>query len=257
MGACEGARSKIWLAEVRDGRLARLESGRSREEIVDELVAEAERDPALLVGLDFAFSMPLWFFRHRGLKRVEDLWGLVAEEGEAWLAECEPPFWGKPGRKKPELPEHFRRTEMESPRVGGSSPKSVFQIGGAGAVGTGSLRGIPCLGALHAAGFSIWPFHAPTRPIVIEIYPRLLTGPVVKSSHDSRSAYLRGAFPELGAGVALPDLGGWARAVPRIGSSSGSRLAGSVPFGRGSWEGNVDRRDRRCLGGSTTLEGTI
>ena len=86
---------------------------------------------------------------------------------------------------------------MESPRMGGSSPKSVFQIGGAGAVGTGSLRGMPCLGMLHAAGFSIWPFHEPTRPTVIEIYPRLLTGAVVKSSHDSRLAYLRRAFPEL------------------------------------------------------------
>ncbi|MCH7534020.1 MAG: hypothetical protein IIB36_19980, partial [Gemmatimonadetes bacterium] len=196
-GAKQGARSKIWLAEVRDGRLVRLECGRSREEIVDELVTEAERDPGLVVGLDFAFSVPQWFFRQRGLRRVEDLWGIVTEDGEAWLAECEPPFWGRPGRKKPELPEHFRRTEMESPRVGGSAPKSVFQIGGAGAVGTGSLRGMPCLGALHAADFSVWPFHEPIRPMVIEIYPRLLTGPVVKSSPEARLAYLREAFPEL------------------------------------------------------------
>ena len=196
-GAKQGARSKIWLAEVRDGRLVRLESGRSREEIVDELVTEAARDPDLVVGLDFAFSVPLWFFRKRGLKRVEDLWAVVAQDGESWLAECEPPFWGRPGKKKPMLPEHFRRTETESPRVGGSAPKSVFQIGGAGAVGTGSLRGMPCLGALHAAGFSVWPFHAPTQPTVIEIYPRLLTGPVVKSSREARLAYLRGAFPEL------------------------------------------------------------
>ena len=164
-GAKQGARSKIWLAEVRDGRLVRLECGRSREEIVHELVTEAERDPGLVVGLDFAFSVPQWFFRQRGLRRVEDLWGLVAEESEAWLADCEPPFWGRPGRKKPELPEHFRRTEMESPRVGGSAPKSVFQIGGAGAVGTGSLRGLPCLGALHAADFAVWPFHEPRVPM--------------------------------------------------------------------------------------------
>ena len=196
-GAKQGARSKIWLAEVREGRLVRLECGRSREEIVNELITEAERDPDLLVGLDFAVSVPLWFLRQRRLTRVEDLWGLVAERGEAWLAGCEPPFWGKPGKKRPDLPEHFRRTETESPWVGGSAPKSVFQIGGAGAVGTGSLRGMPCLRSLHAAGFSIWPFHEPKLPTVIEIYPRLLTGPVVKSSPDARLAYLWEAFPEL------------------------------------------------------------
>ena len=41
-------------------------------------------------------------------------------------------------------------------------------------------------------GYSIWPFDAPKLPIVLEIYPRLLTGPVNKGSADARRAYLTG-----------------------------------------------------------------
>jgi hypothetical protein len=40
-GATKGARRKICLAEVVNGRMTRLESGRSREEIADFLVQEA------------------------------------------------------------------------------------------------------------------------------------------------------------------------------------------------------------------------
>lgn len=196
-GAKTGARSKIWLAEVHDGKLERLESGRSREEVVQELIACSRRHPDLIMGLDFAFSLPDWFLKERGLDCVEDLWEVTSGEAEDWLARCEPPFWGRPGKKKPDLPEHFRRTETESGAVGNSSAKSVFQIGGAGAVGTGSLRGMPCINALHQAGLSIWPFHEPTRPTVIEIYPRLLTGAVVKSNHEERRRYLENAFPNL------------------------------------------------------------
>lgn len=58
-GAVTGAKSKIWLAEVRDGRLTRLEPGRDRDEIVEHLIAEATRDSDLVVGLDFALLFPL------------------------------------------------------------------------------------------------------------------------------------------------------------------------------------------------------
>ena len=197
-GAMAGARSAIWLAEARDGHLARLESGRDRTEVVDHLIGEAASDPGLVVGLDFAFSFPLWFTEHVGARSVEELWRIVAEEGERWLGSCEDPFWGRPGRPRPELPEDLRRTERRASGLERSSPKSVFQIGGAGAVGTGSLRGMPYLTALRSAGFSIWPFHETALPLVIEIYPRLLTGPVVKSREAERSAYLARCLPRIG-----------------------------------------------------------
>jgi hypothetical protein len=77
------------------------------------------------------------------------------------------------------------------------APKSIFQIGGAGAVGTGSLRGMPALQRLHTAGARIWPFSHNGAPVVVEIYPRLLTGPVRKSSPTARADLLASRYPAL------------------------------------------------------------
>ena len=191
------APSKIWLAEVRDGRLTRLESGRNRKEIATHLISEASIDSEFVVGLDFAFSFPRWYVEKLGATRVDDLWQLIADEGEEWLRNCESPFWGKAGKKLPNLPERFRVTEKQASKVKGANPKSVFQIGGGGAVGTGSIRGIPYLTTLQETGFSIWPFRKAQNPLVIEIYPRLLTGPVNKADFVERRAYLEKCCPEV------------------------------------------------------------
>lgn len=213
-GAQTGARSKIWLAEVCGGRLTRLESGRDRDEVIAYLIEVARADPDLVVGLDFAFSFPSWFAKEQRAKPIEKVWDLVADKGEYWLHECEPPFWGRRGAPRPDLPEHYRRTERNAAKVPGASPKSVFQIAGAGAVGTGSIRGMPYLAKLAEAGFSIWPFHEAQRraqsvsaprqaPLVIEIYPRLFTGTVTKSDFCKRWAHLAAeCLPEIGGGLA-------------------------------------------------------
>ena len=60
-GAKSRARSKIWLAEVRDGHLTRLESGRDRRDTVAYVISDASADPDVVIGLDFAFSFPHWF----------------------------------------------------------------------------------------------------------------------------------------------------------------------------------------------------
>jgi len=63
-------------------------------------------------------------------------------------------------------------------------------------VGTGSLRAMPALLRLREAGFRIWPFEdaafssASAKPLVIEMYTRLLTGAVAKSNAAARSVYL-------------------------------------------------------------------
>ena len=192
-GAARGAERRIWIAEARDGRLVRLECGRSRAEALRECMACAERDPGLALGLDFAFAFPAWFARELGAADVRELWRLVAARGEDWLARCAPPFFGRKGaRRPPHDPERplWRRTELEHLPVRGIAPKSVFQIGGAGAVGTGSLRGMPLLAELARAGFSIWPFDAPRAPCAAEIYPRWFTGPVAKSSPRARALHL-------------------------------------------------------------------
>lgn len=204
-GAMTGAAKKIWLAEVADGRLVRLESGRDREAVADHLIGHARAHPPAVIGLDFAFSLPAWFLAERGWTSAHELWAAADREADLWLAAAEPPFWGKPGKPKPTLIEHFRQTERDAPATLGIGPKSVFQIGGAGAVGTGSLRGMRLLQRLHEAGFSIWPFDPPGWPRVVEIYARLLTGPVVKTNADARREYLARRYPNLDrdlAGVA-------------------------------------------------------
>ena len=217
-----GQRKKIWAAVWTASSFAKggtvvLESGRTRVELMEWLVELARETPRMLVGFDFSFGFPAWFMEELGIRSAPEFWRVVAEgQGERWLHEdCEDGrFWGRAGSrrhgKKPEefCGEHAHRmlrraetvlkvrAEMTDPlalaRIAGIAPKSVFQIGGAGAVGTASLRGMPGLLVLREAGFRIWPFDAPSvkRPLVVEIYTRLMTGAVTKSSEVARTAYL-------------------------------------------------------------------
>src|SRR5579884_1837 len=196
-GARVGAERHIWLAEAGEpGRLRRLEAGRSRPALLAELLAVG---PDAIIGLDFAFSFPAWFIQHLGLGSAPELWRCVERAGEAWLQACSPPFWGRPGCPRPAAAgTPYRRAEQALRARSSIGPKSIFQVGGAGAVGTGSIRGIPLLRALHARGARVWPFDPPGgRPLVLEIYPRLLTGPVNKSSSAARAALLEQRYPRL------------------------------------------------------------
>jgi hypothetical protein len=197
-GAVSGAEKRIWLAEVTGGALRRLECGRSREEVGQHIVDLAGGRRPIVAGLDFAFSMPAWFVRETGAGSAAQLWSIAAREGERWLAACEPPFWGRPGKRRPaSAAPQFRRGEAACARAFGMTPKSVFQVGGSGAVGTGSLRGMPVLATLHDAGIAVWPFCTPARTTVLEIYPRIFTGRVVKSRVEARAAHLAREFPAL------------------------------------------------------------
>ena len=188
-GAVTGERTKIWIAEAIDGELQTLESGRSRAEAIAWVCARRCEVPSCVVGFDFSFSLPAWFLDAHDCAAIEDAWALVAARGETWLADCPAPFWGRPGHKRGD--EQQLRECEQGWNVRGIVPKSVFQIGGAGAVGTGTLRGIPFLPTLREAGWAIWPYDAPTDHVVAEIWTRLLTGPVAKSSADGRRAWVR------------------------------------------------------------------
>ncbi len=187
----------LWLAEVCDGQLVSLQNGFTREQLIEKVVASAEKDPDTVVGLDFAFSFPRWWCLQRGWCDVQEVWAAMAADGDELLEACELPLWGRPGKPNPHPPDRrFRRTERED---GGGMAKSVFQIGGAGAVGTGSIRGMPHLITLARHGFGIWPFDGAPRPLVIEIYPRALTGPVKKNKWTARREFLDKHFPEQSA----------------------------------------------------------
>lgn len=174
---------------MRDRRLVDLRNGRTPREIVEWL---ADGDPRTVVGLDFAFSFPRWYCEQQGWASAREVWTAVAEHGEALMAG--PPFWGRDGPRPALAGDALRRTEREA-----GTAKSVFQVGGAGAVGTASIRGMPWLLAL---GFSVWPFDEPGWPRVVEIYPRVLVrGRVNKSRWAERHAYVFAHFadqpPEL------------------------------------------------------------
>ena len=99
-------RRTLWIAEAVNGALIRLEAGRTREETVELelLIAEADRNSDLIVGFDFAFSLPEWYLRDRALA-PRALWAMVTNEAltprmrslglAQWLNSPEPPFWTK------------------------------------------------------------------------------------------------------------------------------------------------------------------
>jgi hypothetical protein len=216
-----GQRRHIWAGVWTAGKVT-LEAGRTREELAEWLIAMARETPRMVVSLDCCFSFPAWFLAEHGCATVLDFWRKVAEgQGERWLKqECEEiardvRFWGKP-HKRPEefcgenLHRSMRFTDMDnkiSPKmlegdperaakVKGITPKSPFQIGGSGSVGTGSLRAMPFLLRMWEAGFRVWPFESARligvkpQPLLVEMYTRLLTGAVKKSNAEARKIYL-------------------------------------------------------------------
>ena len=223
-----GQRRHIVAATWRDGRV-RIESGRTRDETGDWLIARAEKDPALLVGFDFCFGFPAWFVQEVGAATGPEFWQVAGQRGEEWLSREGPDhakdlrFWGKPHKRPAEfsgtqIHRMLRATDIDCKlaahipdeeralRIKGITPKSVFQIGGSGSVGTASLRGMPLLLRLRSAGFRVWPFDQPRAgsPLVVEMYTRLNTGPVHKSNPEARARYLLRKRAEDPAYAALP-----------------------------------------------------
>jgi len=187
-GALSGAAARIWIARASAGALTSVIAPGSRQAVRDFLLARRRDDAPALVGLDFAFGLPLWYVEANGWPSIDAVWRAARDDGESWLRDCPPPFWGKPGVRRPhDAADGLRNTDMLSSPI---APKSVFQIGGAGSVGTGSVRGMPMLHELRQAGWAIWPFDAQSSHTIAEIYPRVFTGPVVKKQQAARAAWL-------------------------------------------------------------------
>jgi hypothetical protein len=208
----------IWTQDAEGKISVKLEAGRTRAELAEWLITLAQETPRMVVGFDFCFSYPAWFVRdEHGAASGPEFWRRVVEQGhgERWLARGadDRRFWGKPHKRPAEFSgEHLHRmlraTDIDCKiiaqipeaerreRMKGITPKSVFQIGGSGSVGTASLRGFPVLLRLRDAGFRVWPFDVPElaatppKPLVVEMYTRLNTGPVHKSNAVARSEYL-------------------------------------------------------------------
>jgi hypothetical protein len=203
-GARTGAERKLWLAELSDGCVQRLEDGRSRAAMTEELVRvathAARAGERVVIGLDFSFGFPAWYLQARGWTRGHEAWGAFTEPVvDALLVEPAFPFWGRGAlRTRPAALREGSDTpplrETERRLAGRARPFSVFQLVGAGAVGTASLRGMATLHALSLAGARVWPFDEDgggAGAVVAEVWPRLAAPTVNKSSVDERVAHVQ------------------------------------------------------------------
>ena len=220
-----GQRRHIWAAIwTRSGSetTVQLEAGRTRDEITEWLIELAREIPRMVVSIDCCFSFPGWFLEEHGCEDMFAFWRKAnAGLAEQWLdRECDEiardeRFWGAPHKRPaqfcgPGYRRMFRFADYDNKiaqgmeggdpepaaKMRGITPKSPFQIGGSGSVGTGSLRAMTMLERLHDAGFRVWPLEnaaidakAP-RPLVVEMYTRLMTGAVAKSNAEARRKYL-------------------------------------------------------------------
>jgi hypothetical protein len=162
-----GRHAGIWVTAMRGDTVVIDRGSWSRAETVAFVLSAP---PPIVAGFDFSFGVPEWFARTLGCTTVDEVWARAERCGEQWLAPTVP-FW----RDRCELPreQRFRACEVALRGVG-YAPKSVFQLVGNGQVGAGSVRGMPHLARLRAAGFAIWPFDGARDRIALEIYPSLL-----------------------------------------------------------------------------------
>lgn len=195
-------KDSIWLG-LADGTAT---NPPTRVQAFDALAALVEetlsRHETLLIGADFAFGYPAgfaqaltgrpgalaiwdWLFHHvedgpdNASNRID-----VAAAINARMPGLGP-FWFNPlrrevaglTRKRPDraaLPfDEFRRTDRAA-----TGAQSVWKLGGAGAVGSQVLTGLPVLERLRRSfpgQIAVWPFEPPTAPVVLaEVFPSLL-----------------------------------------------------------------------------------
>ncbi|MDO9638936.1 MAG: molybdopterin guanine dinucleotide synthesis [Pseudotabrizicola sp.] len=205
-------KDSIWLAVAApQGCTAHNIATRpAAEAALTALIADSlAQNHRLLLGADFAFGAPEGFVaRLTGQPDALSWWGwladrvtdtpgnvsnyrqIAAQMNSAFAGDG--PFWGNgekiptPGlpRLKPVLPPGLathRATDLVA-RGPGASPKPIWQLAGAGAVGAQVLTGVPVLERLRqrfTGQVSVWPFEPPTTPIVLaEVYPSLLAAVV-------------------------------------------------------------------------------
>jgi hypothetical protein len=212
----------VWTRRADGSVKVELEAGRTRDGVTEWLMEMARETPRMVVSIDCCFSFPGWFLKEHGCADMFAFWRKAnAGLAEQWLArECEEiahdeRFWGKP-HKRPEqfcgagYRRMFRFADYDNKiaqalpggdaeraaKMRGITPKSPFQIGGSGSVGTGSLRAMTMLERLREAGFRVWPLENSAigakrpRPLLVEMYTRLMTGAVAKSNGEARRRYL-------------------------------------------------------------------
>ena len=219
----KGANS-IWLGVARHGANTAVENISTRtaaiERLADLLATESASGRRVMAGFDFPFGYPsgvakkvtgkasalaLWDWLD---KRIEDAPDNANNRYEvaSELNRCYEgigPFWGRPvGWNYPDVPfkkrertganhpEEFRKVEHVA-----KGAKSVWQLAGAGSVGSQVLLGLPALNRLRrdpriSQHTAVWPFETglnlPKNSIaLVEIYPSLLDSDPTETVKDA------------------------------------------------------------------------
>jgi hypothetical protein len=197
----------IWIGQSEAGRRAEPLYFRTRAAAAQWLGARLAEGGRQLVGFDFPMGYPAGFARRlTGAASARGLQGWlagqildgpnnannrfdVAARINALLGGAGP-FWGCPkARPRPHLPAvkavdypalglaEKREVERRNPPA-----KPVWQLLGAGSVGSQALLGIPVVHRLALeSGAAIWPFEPPRDLTLAEVYPSLLSREVAAS----------------------------------------------------------------------------
>ncbi len=200
-------RDAIWIGLCERGRETQ-HYVRSRSEAETMLLALLAEGGRQLVGFDFPMGYPAGLaLRLTGTDDPRALHGWIASQIEDGSDNAnnrfeiasninralggKGPFWGCPkAQPRPHLPSlktvdyvalglaEKRQVERETPPA-----KSVWQLLGAGSVGSQALLGIPVVHRLAVAtGAAVWPFEAPQALTLAEVYPSLLARAVTAAA---------------------------------------------------------------------------
>jgi molybdopterin-guanine dinucleotide biosynthesis adapter protein len=206
------SKDAIWIGVRREGH-AESQYFRTRQAAEAGLVllldAERRAGRRVLAGFDFPMGYPTGFAgRVTGQADPRLLWAWLAcritdddrnttnrlhigAQINALFQPLAGPFWGRPkGQDIPHLP--FTKA-VDYPALGLSErraieqqvagAKSVFQLMGAGSVGSQALTGLPMIHRLQQRpDTQVWPFDAPgdAALVLAEVYPSILKDAVAR-----------------------------------------------------------------------------
>jgi len=198
----------IWLGVCdKDGQHSQYHRTRASAETAlrGEIAAALANSRRLLIGFDFPMGYPAGFAqRLTGDPRAQAVWAWLADHLQDAIHNQNNrfavanqinqqfggagPFWGRPARlalqhlpmlKTVDYPllglAERRQIETTVPRA-----QPVWKLYTTGAAGSQGLVGQPMIHRLsQISGVSVWPFVAPTTPVLLaEVYPSLLAAAV-------------------------------------------------------------------------------
>ncbi|MEY2959796.1 MAG: hypothetical protein RLZZ01_2364 [Actinomycetota bacterium] len=245
-GRPKRGRDSIWISVAsRSGRVdvTNPATRRVAESVMADLLDTAGRDRTLLT-IDASLGFPvgtadwfgvddddawraMWRYLERRLvddaRNRNDRFDVAAELNRR---RSPGPFWGCPAgrvvdglgpRKPPMFPVPEFRTVESVLRSEGMRPASVWQLLGAGSVGSQTLTVLPVLERLlHRRGVAVWPFSTgpaapdlgPAETVVAEIWPTAFAvDPAVHPIRDA--AQVISVARHLWTADAQGDLGSW------------------------------------------------